>query len=228
MHLIDYLPWNFYLLELFSPPHTNRDGTVAVYFLHILKYNYYIRYFRYGNGEDSAGNPHVTYANKRSSVCLYKHKHQTIALFSAIFRKLGTSEDRSAMRTRWKHLSRNDPKEGRDSPSRSNSNSSCSGGDSRQRPCLIVCPKTLVNTWWTEFETWGYFRVDVLQGGSGSSSRERAEDILQRARRGRALIVDDGVGDSDGYARRDDRGSADSIFADLQLRGQTGSSIYSR
>lgn len=65
------------------------------------------------------------------------------------------------------------------------SNSS-SSREEYQRPCLIICPKTLLDTWLTELNTWGYFKVDTLQspGLPGSASAELAEDILRRARVG--------------------------------------------
>ena len=82
------------------------------------------------------------------------------------------------MRTRWRILDSGDV-----GSVCGSSSSNCNRDDSgRQRPCLIVCPKTVVDNWVKEFEKWGYFKVDVLQ--SGRARAQEAEDILLRAKQG--------------------------------------------
>ena len=103
---------------------------------------------------------------------------QVIAVFSAVFRKTGAIIDKKNMRTRWRILDSGDV-----GSVCGSSSSNCNRDDSgRQRPCLIVCPKTVVDNWVKEFEKWGYFKVDVLQ--SGRARAQEAEDILLRAKQG--------------------------------------------
>ena len=94
--------------------------------------------------------------------------NKVIAVLSAVFDKTGTEADQRNMRTRWRLSNSGDV------------NSASSSG--MQRPCLIVCPKTVVDNWVKEFEKWGFFKVDVLQ--TGRPKAHEAEDILLRAKQG--------------------------------------------
>jgi SNF2 family DNA or RNA helicase len=54
------------------------------------------------------------------------------------------------------------------------------------KPCLIACPKSLVDNWYKEIQKWGYFTVDIL---NSKLDEQQRENIIDRADQGRSEIV---------------------------------------
>lgn len=85
---------------------------------------------------------------------------QVIAFLTAAFGKTGDERDRKRMRKIRRAGKRWYPK------------------------VMVICPGTLISNWRNEFDTWGWWAVDVYHG-----SKEQKESALDAARSGRLEIM---------------------------------------
>lgn len=85
---------------------------------------------------------------------------QVIAFLTAAFGKTGDERDRKRMRKVRRAGKRWYPK------------------------VMVICPGTLISNWRNEFDTWGWWAVDVFHG-----SKEQKENALDAARSGRLEVM---------------------------------------
>lgn len=85
---------------------------------------------------------------------------QVIAFLTAAFGKTGDERDRKRMRKVRRDGNRWYPK------------------------VMVICPGTLISNWRSEFDTWGWWAVDVFHG-----SKEQKEGALDAARSGRLEVM---------------------------------------
>lgn len=85
---------------------------------------------------------------------------QVIAFLTAAFGKTGDERDRKRMRKVRRAGKRWYPK------------------------VMVICPGTLISNWRSEFDTWGWWVVDVFHG-----SKEQKEGALDAARSGRLEVM---------------------------------------